>query len=166
MVQVFFGASHTAADDLPRFCLRCSFPPLHPLPHELAASWQQNKYKQPSNKRKTNRLMCFFLWQTFNCECRWLFYVNILGWLEVQKQTAVETVYVSQTAASSLLALTAVWALPEKLFHRFHWSIFFSPGNMVETKLKPTAALREWQAHKAWAGDNNIFGTDSLTVLK
>ena len=25
-----FVASHTAADDLPRFCLRCSFPPTAP----------------------------------------------------------------------------------------------------------------------------------------
>ena len=114
----FFRASHTAGDDLPRFCLQCSFPPVHLLLHELAASWQQNTRKQASNK--TNKQTYLLLWQTLNCDCKWLFYVNILGWLEVQKQTAGETVYVSQTTASSLLALTVVWVF----FHRFHWSIF------------------------------------------
>ena len=47
------GMAKSAADTLPRFCLRCSFPPVHPLPHELAASWQQNRWKQTN--KQTNR---------------------------------------------------------------------------------------------------------------
>ena len=47
------GMAKSAADTLPRFCLRCSFPPVHPLPHELAASWQQNRWKQTN--KQTNK---------------------------------------------------------------------------------------------------------------